>query len=459
MERIPPHSQDAEQALLGAMLIDEGAVARAVEILRQERRFYSASHRKIYTAIIALYERSQPADITTVAEELERRGELPDCGGRAYLAGLASGVATAANAEYYARIILEKSTLRDLIEASSDIVNQAYRQEKEVDDLLDEAEQKVFDISEGQLRSDFSRIADLLPHTFEAIDNYVETKGGLIGYPTGYTDLDAITAGLHRGDLIIIAGRPSMGKSALVLNIAENLSLAASKAVAVFSLEMSKEQLALRMLCGRAKVSSHRLRTGRMSEQDWPKLSSAAGPLEKALIYIDDTPMMTVLEMRAKARRLASQADLGLIVIDYLQMMSGSRHAENRQQEISQITRGLKGLAKELNVPVVGCSQLSRMVETRGGDRRPQLSDLRESGAIEQDADVVMFVYRPEYYLSGLDPEDPKLLEVKGRAEIIIAKQRNGPTGTVMLSFLKDFARFENLAAGYGVPSEASVPF
>ncbi|NMC44393.1 MAG: replicative DNA helicase [candidate division Zixibacteria bacterium] len=459
MERIPPHSQDAEQALLGAMLIDEGAVARAVEILRQERRFYSASHRKIYTAIIALYERSQPADITTVAEELERRGELTDCGGRAYLAGLASGVATAANAEYYARIILEKSTLRDLIEASSDIVNQAYRQEKEVDDLLDEAEQKVFDISEGQLRSDFSRIADLLPHTFEAIDNYVETKGGLIGYPTGYTDLDAITAGLHRGDLIIIAGRPSMGKSALVLNIAENLSLAASKAVAVFSLEMSKEQLALRMLCGRAKVSSHRLRTGRMSEQDWPKLSSAAGPLEKALIYIDDTPMMTVLEMRAKARRLASQADLGLIVIDYLQMMSGSRHAENRQQEISQITRGLKGLAKELNVPVVGCSQLSRMVETRGGDRRPQLSDLRESGAIEQDADVVMFVYRPEYYLSGLDPEDPKLLEVKGRAEIIIAKQRNGPTGTVMLSFLKDFARFENLAAGYGVPSEASVPF
>lgn len=459
MERIPPHSQDAEQALLGAMLIDEGAVARAVEILRQERRFYSASHRKIYAAIIALYERSQPADITTVSEELERRGELSECGGRAYLAGLASGVATAANAEYYARIILEKSTLRDLIEASSDIVNQAYRQEKEVDDLLDEAEQKVFDISEGQLRSDFSRIADLLPHTFEAIDNYVETKGGLIGYPTGYTDLDAITAGLHRGDLIIIAGRPSMGKSALVLNIAENLSLAANKAVAVFSLEMSKEQLALRMLCGRAKVSSHRLRTGRMSESDWPKLSNAAGPLEKALIYIDDTPMMTVLEMRAKARRLASQADLGLIVIDYLQMMSGSRHAENRQQEISQITRGLKGLAKELNVPVVGCSQLSRMVETRGGDRRPQLSDLRESGAIEQDADVVMFVYRPEYYLSGLDPEDPKLLEVKGRAEIIIAKQRNGPTGTVTLSFLKDFARFENLAAGYGVPSEASVPF
>jgi replicative DNA helicase len=459
MERIPPHSQDAEQALLGAMLIDEGAVARAVEILRQERRFYSASHRKIYTAIIALYERSQPADITTVAEELERRGELTDCGGRAYLAGLASGVATAANAEYYARIILEKSTLRDLIEASSDIVNQAYRQEKEVDDLLDEAEQKVFDISEGQLRSDFSRIADLLPHTFEAIDNYVETKGGLIGYPTGYTDLDSYTAGFHRGDLIIIAGRPSMGKSALVLNIAENLSLSTNKAAAVFSLEMSKEQLALRMLCGRAKVSSHRLRTGRMSESDWPKLSNAAGPLEKALIYIDDTPMMTVLEMRAKARRLASQADLGLIVIDYLQMMSGSRHAENRQQEISQITRGLKGLAKELNVPVVGCSQLSRMVETRGGDRRPQLSDLRESGAIEQDADVVMFVYRPEYYLSGLDPEDPKLLEVKGRAEIIIAKQRNGPTGTVTLSFLKDFARFENLAAGYGVPSEASVPF
>ncbi|MDD4051078.1 MAG: replicative DNA helicase [candidate division Zixibacteria bacterium] len=459
MERIPPHSQDAEQALLGAMLIDESAVARAVEILRQERRFYSAAHRKIFAAITGLYERSQPADITTVAEELERLGELADCGGRAYLAGLASGVATAANAEYYARIILEKSTLRDLIEASSDIVNQAYRQEKEVDDLLDEAEQKVFDISEGQLRSDFSRVADLLPHTFESIESYVETKGGLIGYSTGYTDLDGYTAGLHRGDLIIIAGRPSMGKSALVLNIAENLSLSANKAAAVFSLEMSKEQLALRMLCGRAKVSSHRLRTGRMSESDWPKLSNAAGPLEKALIYIDDTPSMTVLEMRAKARRLASQQDLGLVVVDYIQMMTGSRHAENRQQEISQISRGLKALAKELGVPVIGCSQLSRMVETRGGDRRPQLSDLRESGAIEQDADVVMFVYRPEYYLSGLDAEDPKLLEVKGRAEIIIAKQRNGPTGTVTLSFLKDFARFENLAAGYGVPSEASVPF
>lgn len=459
MERIPPHSQDAEQALLGAMLIDEAAVAQAVAVIREERRFYSATHRKIYLAIISLYERSQPADITTVAEELERRGELAGCGGRAYLAGLASGVATAANAAHYAAIVLEKSTLRDLIDASSEIINQSFRQEKEVGDLLDEAEQRVFDISEGQLRSDFSRVADLLPHTFEAIESYVETKGGLIGYPTGYTDLDSITAGLHRGDLIIIAGRPSMGKSALVLNIAENMSLAADKAVAVFSLEMSKEQLALRMLCGRAKVSSHRLRTGRMSETDWPKLSSAAGPLERAQIFIDDSPMMSVLQMRAKARRLASQVELGLIVIDYLQMMSGSRQAENRQQEISQISRGLKALAKELNVPVIGCSQLSRMVETRGGDRRPQLSDLRESGAIEQDADVVMFVYRPEYYLSGLDPEDPKLLEVKGRAEIIVAKQRNGPTGTVTLSFLKDFARFENMAAGFGVPSEASVPF
>lgn len=458
-ERTAPHSQDAEQALLGAMLIDEGAIARSIEILRSDRRFYSPAHRKIYAVIIALYDRSQPADITTVAEELEKRGELADCGGRAYLAGLASGVATAANAEQYARIVLEKATMRNLIEASTDIVQECYRQEKNIEDLLDEAEQRVFDISEQRLRTDFSSVKDLLPHTFEQIDNYLDTKGGLIGFPTGFKDMDDLTAGLHRGDLIIIAGRPSMGKSALVLNIAENMCIESGKAAAVFSLEMSKEQLALRMLCGRARISSHKLRTGRLPDADWARLSKAADPLSKAQIYIDDTATMTVLEMRAKARRLASQVDLGLIIIDYIQMMSGSRFAENRQQEISQITRGLKGLAKELSVPVIACSQLSRMVETRGGDRRPQLSDLRESGAIEQDADVVMFVYREEYYLAGLDPNDPKLQEVKGRAEIIISKQRNGPTGTVKLSFLKEFARFENLAAGDRVSAEESVPF
>jgi replicative DNA helicase len=444
------------------MLIDQGAIAKAVEVLRSGRRFYSPSHEKIFNAILILFEKSRPADITTVAEELERLGALDDCGGRTYLSELASGVATAANVEHYAQIVLEKSTLRDLIEASTDIISQCYRQEEDVDDLLDEAEQKVFSISEDRLRSDFTSVKDLLPRSFEAIEEYKDTKGGLVGFPSGYADLDALTAGFHRGDLIIIAGRPSMGKSALALNITENFCLESGRAAAFFSLEMSKEQLALRMICGRARISSHRLRTGRLSETDYERLGRYGTPLAEANIYIDDSPTMTVLEMRAKARRLASQTDLGLIIIDYLQMMTGSRRAENRQQEISLISRGLKGLAKELNVPVMACSQLSRMVEQRGGDRRPQLSDLRESGAIEQDADVVMFVYRPEYYLSGLDPDDPKLLAAKGRAEIIVAKQRNGPTGTVTLSFVRDFARFESLAAGFTAqagPSDEDTPF
>ena len=470
-ERVQPHSIDAEQALLGAMLIDEGAIARGIETLRQSRAFYVPGHRKIFDAILGLYERSQPADITTISEELERSGDLDGCGGRTYIAGLASGVATAANAEYYARIVLEKATLRELIEASTDIIGQCYRQEKEVVDLLDEAEQKVFDISEHRLRSDFSTIKDLLPHTFEAIEEYKETLGGLAGYPTGFSDLDAITAGLHPSDLIIIAGRPSMGKSALALNIAENFSIETGKAVVIFSLEMSKEQLALRMVCGRARLSSHKIRTGRMPESDWRKLSLAAGPLYDAKIYIDDTAAMTVLEMRAKARRLASQVELGMIIVDYMQMMSGSRYAENRQQEISQISRGLKGLAKELKVPVVACSQLSRMVEQRGKDKRPQLSDLRESGAIEQDADVVMFIYRQEYYRRMEESADRGAGEVpkeigqamdERTAEIIVAKQRNGPTGTIRLAFLKEYARFENLApgqAGPPGPSDASVPF
>lgn len=452
-ERIPPHSNDAEQAVLGSMLIDQGAIGRAIEVLSNSKRFYSLAHRKVFDAILNLFEKTQPADLTTVAEDLERSNELEACGGRSYLAELASCVATAANVEYYSQIVLEKATLRDLISASTDIISQCYQQTDQVDDLLDEAEQKVFAISEDRLRSDFTSIAKLLPQTFEAIDEYKDNKGGLVGFPSGFKELDAITAGLHRGDLIIIAGRPSMGKSALTLNIAENLCLESGKAAAFFSLEMSKEQLALRMLCGKAKISSHKLRTGRLPDSDWAKLTYAAEPLSKANVYIDDTPAMTVLQVRAKARRLASQVDLGLIVIDYIQMMSGSRFSENRQQEISQISRGLKGLAKELNVPVVGCSQLSRMVEQRGGDKRPQLSDLRESGAIEQDADVVMFVYRAEYYLSHLDENDPKRLEAQGKAELIISKQRNGPTGVVTLSFLKEYARFENMAPAFGAPA------
>ncbi len=456
-----PYSANAEEALLGAMLIDDSAVSKALELLSRPDQFYVEANAMIFEAIIRLYEKRHPIDITTVSEELAGAGKLEAIGGRNYIVELASNVATGANADYYARIVLEKSTLRDLIRASTDIISQCYAQAGEVDELLDAAESNIFSISEYRIRSGFTSISDLLPGTFEAIEDYKEQKGGLAGYPTGFYDLDDITAGLHLGDLVIIAGRPSMGKSALAMNVVENFCTQTEKAAAVFSLEMSKEQLAMRMLCGRARISSHKLRTNRLPENDWPKLATAAQPLSNAKIYIDDTPGITILEMRAKARRLASQVDLGLVVVDYLQMMSGPARAENRQQEISQISRGIKGLAKELQVPVIAVSQLSRMVETRGGDRRPQLSDLRESGAIEQDADVVMFVYREEYYLQTLPPDDPKLLEARGKAEIIVAKQRNGPTGVVRLSFLKDYAQFENLAGGHrtgSIPPPESGP-
>ncbi|MFH1700314.1 MAG: replicative DNA helicase [Candidatus Zixiibacteriota bacterium] len=447
--KVLPHSDDAEQAVLGSMLTSESAIGEAIEVLQSSRRFYSPRHRKIFDAILFLFEGSQPADIVTVSNYLEKNGTLEDCGGRKYLTELASGVATSANVVYYAESILEYATLRDMISSSTEIVDLCFRQEKNADELLDEAEQKIFDISQGRLRTDFAKVKDLIPQTFEAIESYSETLGGLQGAPTGFIELDNMTAGLHEGELIVVAGRPSMGKSALTLNFVENYCLTTKKAAAFFSLEMSKEQLALRLLCGRAKISSHKLRTGRMSDSDWPKLTTAAGPLAKTDFYIDDTPAMTVLQMRAKARRLASKTDLGLIVVDYLQLMSGSHSSENRQQEISMITRSLKSLARELNVPVIAVSQLSRMVEQRP-NKRPQLSDLRESGAIEQDADLVIFVYREEYYLDkDLDENDPKRMEFENKAELIVAKQRNGPTGKVNVSFLKDFARFENLATGY----------
>jgi replicative DNA helicase len=453
--RTPPHSLEAEQALLGAMLLHENAVGKAIEILRAGKKFYSAAHRKIFEAMSALFESRTPADLTTVAEELERRGDLEACGGRTYLAQLASGVATSANAEYYANIVLQKSVLREMIAASTDIIDDCFREAEEVDDILDAAEQKIFSISEDRLRTDFINLRDMLPKTFEAIEDYKDSKGGLAGDTTGFRDLDDMTAGLHGGEMIIVAARPSMGKSALVLNIAENFSMESGKAVAFFSLEMSKESLALRVLCGRARISSHRLRTGRLSDAEWSRLSHAAGPLSQTQIYIDDSPTMTVLEMRAKARRLASQVKLGLIIVDYMQMMSVSHRIENRQQEIAYISRGLKALAKELRIPVMACSQLSRQVEQRTADRRPQLSDLRESGAIEQDADVVLFIYREGYYKKQ---ETPGQEVDDNSAEIIIAKQRNGPTGKIMLTFLKEYARFESLAAGFTAPVPTAGP-
>ncbi|MEE9441328.1 MAG: replicative DNA helicase [candidate division Zixibacteria bacterium] len=464
IDRQPPHSLDAEQAVLGSMLTSESAIGQAIEVLQSSRRFYSPGHRKIFDAILDLFEKSQPADIVTVSNHLEKNGMLEDCGGRKYLTELASGVATSANVVYYAENVLEAATLRDMIYSSAEIIDLCYRQEKNADELLDEAEQKIFDISEGRLRTDFANIRELVPHTFLEIEEYKETKGGLLGAPTGFVELDNMTAGLHAGDLIVIAGRPSMGKSALALNIIENYCLETKKAAAFFSLEMSKEQLALRLICGRGKISSHRLRRGMVSGDELHHLAVAAGPFYEVDLFIDDSPSMTVLQMRAKARRLASKNELGLIIIDYLQLMTGSRYAENRVQEISMITRSLKSLARELNVPVIAVSQLSRGVEMRP-NKRPQLSDLRESGAIEQDADLVIFVYREDYYLAKELPEDdPKRLQAENKAELIVAKQRNGPTGKINVSFLKEFARFENLAIGYreapGPPVESGdTPF
>ncbi len=452
----PPQSIDAEQAVLGSILKDAESISAVIEYLDSYEYFYAKKHQSIFQAMLRLYEKGEPCDITTVADELSKLDQLDKIGGRSYLIELVDAVVTSANVISYANIVLEKATLRSLIAASGEIAKNCYAMENEVGEILDQAERSIFAISESRLRQGFRSLGELIPHTFDQIERFQETKGGLAGLETGFAKLDEITAGLHNGDFIVVAGRPSMGKTAFALNIAEHIAIEKKVGVGVFSIEMSKEQLALRLLCGRARISQHLLRTNRLKDSEWQKLSIAGDPLREAEIYIDDSPTLTTLEMRAKARRLKAQHNIGLIVIDYIQLINTSGWAENRQQEMAMISRSIKGLAKELSIPVVACSQLSRMVETRGGDKRPQLSDLRESGAIEQDADVVMFVYRPEFYLSHLERDDPKRMEVEGRAEIIVAKQRNGPTGKVDLAFIKDFARFENLAHQY---MEKDTPF
>ncbi len=449
VRREPPQSIDAEQAVLGSILKDADSISAVIEYLDADEYFYAKKHQSIFQAILRLYEKGEPCDITTVADELTKLDQLDKIGGRSYLIELVDAVVTSANVISYANIVLEKATLRSLINATGEISKNCYAMEHEVGEILDKAEQSIFAISESRLRQGFRSLGELIPHTFDQIERFQETKGGLAGLETGFAKLDEITAGLHGGDFIVIAGRPSMGKTAFSLNIAEHIAVEKKVGVGVFSIEMSKEQLALRLLCGRARISQHLLRTNRLRDADWQRLSIAGDPLREAEIYIDDSPTLTTLEIRAKARRLKAQHDIGLVIVDYIQLINASGWAENRQQEMAMISRSIKGLAKELNIPVVACSQLSRMVETRGGDKRPQLSDLRESGAIEQDADVVMFVYRPEFYLSHLDKDDPKRMEVEGRAEIIVAKQRNGPTGKIDLAFVKEFARFENLAHQY----------
>jgi replicative DNA helicase len=440
-EKIPPQAQEVEQTVLGAMLLDREAIGKTIELL-DESCFYNPAHQKIFSAIISLYDRSEPADLVTVTEELTKRKQLDQIGGRLSIISLVEGVATAANIEYHCRIILEKSTLRKLIETSTDVVTRCYNESDDVDGLLDNAEQKIFEISEKRIKHGFVPLSDILPHTFESIDRIKE--GHISGMPTGFLELDSLTAGLQRADLIVVAGRPSMGKTSFCLSLMESLAVENKTPAAIFSLEMEKSQLANRMLCSRARISSHKMRSGRLSDHEWTNLSIAVGPLSEAKIFVDDTPGMGVLEMRAKARRLKAKEDIGLVVVDYLQLMQGPRGAESRQQEIALISRSLKGLAKDLNVPVIACSQLSRAVETRGGERRPQLADLRESGAIEQDADLVVFIYRPELYgIKSIDFKKDKI-PTEGIAEIIVAKHRNGPTGSILLSFVKQYARFEN---------------
>ncbi len=450
--RIPPQATDVEQSVLGAMLLEREAIPRAIEILNAAS-FYGSKHRKIYAAISGLFERGNPVDLITLSEELRRRGELEDVGGAYYLTELTTQVASAANVEYHARIIAEKYLLREMIETMTRLVGEAYDPGSDAFDLLDKAEADIFSISDTQMRRPAASITDVIKTTLQQLEAVHGREGGVTGVPSGFTRLDDYTSGFQKSDLVVIAARPSMGKTALALTAARNAALHPQHptGVVIFSLEMGAEQLALRLLTSEARINAQAARTGRMKDRDWQALARAAGRLSRAPIFIDDTPGLSVLELRAKSRRLKAEHDIGMIIVDYLQLMHAtttSRNA-NREQEIAQISRSLKSLAKEINVPVVALSQLSRAVETRGGDKRPQLSDLRESGSIEQDADVVCFIYRAERYGITVDEHGNS---TEGLAEVIIGKQRNGPIGTVRLAFVDQYARFENLTTYYKPP-------
>ncbi|PYG89099.1 replicative DNA helicase [Ruminiclostridium sufflavum DSM 19573] len=435
--RIPPQSIEAEQSVLGSMLIDKEVVPVVMEILKPED-FYRPDHREIYNVIIELFDRAQPIDLITVSERLKTHGKLELVGGLEYLSNIAIEVPTTANVRHYSKIVEEKAILRRLIKASSDIVDLGFNASEEVSFIIDKAEQSVFDILQKRSSQGFVPIKEVLVDAFNKLEDLYNNKGNITGIPTGFSDLDYKTSGLHNSDLILVAARPAMGKTAFALNLAQNAAVHSHIPVAVFSLEMSKEQLVNRILCSEAMVDSNRMKTGKLEDNDWQKVAKALAPLSEAPIYIDDTPGVSITEIRAKCRRLKLEHNLGLVVIDYLQLMQGSgkKGGDNRQQEISEISRSLKILAKEINVPVICLSQLSRAPEART-DHRPILSDLRESGAIEQDADIVMFLYRDDYY----NPETEK----KNIAELIIAKHRNGSTGTVELVWLGQYTKFANL--------------
>ncbi|HVA57441.1 MAG TPA: replicative DNA helicase [Gemmatimonadaceae bacterium] len=440
-DRQPPYSEDAELAVLAAMLMDQDAIERTGEILN-DSMFYVERNRRVFRAITAISQQGTVVDPLTLAEELNRRGELDAAGGKEYIGFLVDAVPTAANVEYHAKIVLEKALIRSLIQVSTGIVTDAFAGQHTAAELLDAAESRIFQVSEQRKNAGFVRLKNLMWPAMEHIE--LLQKGGktITGVASGFTDLDEITSGFQNSELVIVAARPSMGKTAFTLNLAQHAAIENNVAVAFFSLEMSKEALVQRMLTSEARVDAQRLRKATLRDDDLPRLARAAGILSSAPIWIDDSPGLTLLEMRSKARRLKVEANIGLVIVDYLQLMSGPTNAESRQQEVSQISRGLKALAKELGVPVVALSQLSRAPELRTGEnKRPQLSDLRESGAIEQDADLIMFLYRQEFY-DGPTDKDGNSLE--GKSEVIVGKQRNGPTGIVNLYFHKHYTRFEN---------------
>jgi replicative DNA helicase len=435
-ERTLPHNLEAEKSVLGAVLIHNEAFNNAAELI-DARDFFRDAHRRIFDKMVALSERGDAIDLVTLKEELQRSGELDEVGGPAYIASLADGVPRSANIEHYARIVKEKATLRNLIHSANRILSEAYQAEEDADLILDGAEKAIFEIAEGRISAGFVPLRDLVQSSFATIEKLQEQRNAITGVPSGFQDLDEMTAGFQPSDMIILAARPAMGKTSFVLNVAQNAAKK-GKTVGVFSLEMSKEQLFLRLLTSEAMIDAHKFRTGYLTEKDYGKLSHALGTLAELAIYIDDTPGIGLMEMRAKSRRLAAAHTLDLVIVDYIQLMQGRGRFESRQQELTSISRSVKILAKELHVPIIALSQLSRAPESRS-DHRPQLSDLRESGALEQDADLVMFIYRAEVY----DKEETKPEEA-GTAEIIIGKHRNGPIGSVRLTFLNQFTKFEN---------------
>ncbi len=434
LDRLPPQNLEAEQSVLGAILLENEAIHRAIEIISPDD-FYKESHRKIFKAMLELFDKNEAIDLITLTDYMKREDAIEAVGGISYLSSLATVVPTAANIRYHARIVRERSAIRNLIKTATELITLGYENSLEVDELMDYAEKKVFELSERRIRPSFVGIKEVIKDSFEMIEQMYEKKELITGLPTGFSDLDHKTSGLQQCDLIVIGGRPSMGKTALALNMAQHVAIEKREPVAIFSLEMSKEQLVLRMLCSEAEVDSKAVRSGFLGKDDWRKLTNAAGRLTEAPIFIDDGTDTNVFEMRAKARRLKAEHGLSLIIVDYLQLMKGRGSFERREQEVSDISRSLKSLAKELKIPVVALSQLNRSVEQRN-DKRPNLADIRESGAIEQDADVIIFLYRDEVY----NPDGPN----KGKAELIISKQRNGPIGTVNLTFRDKYTRFES---------------